>query len=409
MSWVNRIESGITITTGDGKEYTPKWKNAQKSFDFNISEFNFQDVAGTLVYRGQPMGRRYPIEIYFEGEDNIEQSNAFEESAKNKAPWTLSHPLYDDILVHPVSLKFDDTNFNSTKITGTLLETISDVFPRSNKNPKDQISQDFENTKEALADDFATNVPQPDTTVKDGMTANNNELYEAAKDGAKTSADAENFRSAYSTASSAILTATSEPLAAMRAANNVLGFPAQLQTTAQNRIEILKSNYDRLVKGIATITERNQKYVFESSASTIIAGMALAASTPQDGDYEKRSDVLNLAETITETFDDLIGQLDAIQTDNGGSENSYQPSPGGMRSLVQLYNYTIANLVSIALGSSQERTIILTSPDDVINLTHRFYGLDQQDQNLNRFISQNDIGIFEMIEIPSGREVTYIV
>ena len=409
MSWIERLDSNLTITCGDGKQYTPLWKNPKKSYEFNVSEFNFQGVEGTLVYRKEVMGRQYPIEIYFTGDDNIEQAAAFEESSKNKAPWVWSHPYYDDILGHPVSLNFDNTKENVTKITGTFLETISDVYPRSNVNPKDKVKGQFNDTADALADDFATNVPEPDTTVKDNMTKNNDDLYNAAKSSATNSEDAEAFRKAFSEANSAILTATTAPLAAIRKANDVIGYPADLQATAQARIGILKQNYDMLVTGLQTLTERNQKYVFESNASIILAAMSLAASTPQEGDYEKRTDVLSVAETINDTYSDLLVQLDALQTDRGDLEDSYVPGAAGLRNLSALYNFSIANLLNIALGSAQERTLVLTADDDVINLTHRFYGLDPQDINLNRFIEQNEISINQMLELKVGTQITYVV
>ncbi len=409
MSWVTRVNSGMTITCGDGKSYTPLWKNPKKAYDFNISEFNFQGVAGTLVYRKEPMGRRYPLEFYFTGDDNVDVASAFEESSKNKAAWTLSHPYYDDILGHPVNLNFDNTNDNVTKITGTFLETISDVYPKSNVSPKDKVKGGYNDTADALADDFATNVPEPDTAVKDNLSKNNEELYNNAKTSATTATDAEEFRKAFAEANSAIFTATSEPLMAIRKANDVIGYPARISTTAQQRVSLLKQNYDRLVQGLETLTERNQKYVFEANAATILSAMSLASSTPQEGDYEKRSDVLVVAETINDTFSDLLLQLDGLSTDRGDLEDSYIPGAAGIRSLSELYNFTIANLLNIALGSSQERTLVLTADDDVINLTHRFYGLDPQDVNLNRFINQNDISINQMLQINAGTQITYVV
>ena len=42
-----------------------------------------------------------------------------------------------------------------------------------------------------------------------------------------------------------------------------------------------------------------------------------------------------------------------------------------------------------------------------INLTHRFYGLDEDDVNLNRFIETNNIGLSEILIVKKDREVVY--
>jgi len=51
----------------------------------------------------------------------------------------------------------------------------------------------------------------------------------------------------------------------------------------------------------------------------------------------------------------------------------------------------------------------LSSYSNAIILTHRFYDLEETDQNLENFINQNQIGINEMLEIKTGRKVIYYV
>jgi hypothetical protein len=45
----------------------------------------------------------------------------------------------------------------------------------------------------------------------------------------------------------------------------------------------------------------------------------------------------------------------------------------------------------------------------VINITHRFYGLDLADENITRIIDSNNIGINEILEVKKGRKIVYYV
>jgi len=409
MSWIDRITSGLTITTGDGQVYTPDWLNAQKAVEYNISEFNFPDVEGTLVYRGTPMGRRFPMEIYFQGENHLDTALAFEESAKDPRPWVVSHPFYDDILVHPTSLNFDNTRYNVSKITGTLLETLSDVFPKSTQTPKDKIEQDQIDTQDDLAEDYVSNVPEPQAADISKLQENNTSLYNKARKAITDTVQAEEFRNLFQAANSALAAATIDPLNAIRSAQATLAYPSQFATRAQNRIATLTSSFNTLRDSLENLTRRGDKFIYETSGATVLGAMALSAATPLEGDYNNRNDVVDVIESLTGVYNQYLLDLDGLQTDNGGSEDSYIPSPKGLFHIGKLFNYTLSTLFEIAIGEAHERSVILTEKSNAIILTHRFYGLDEFDANLDQFINQNSIGLNELLEIDEGRKVIYYV
>ena len=97
MSWLEKVENKLTITCGDGKEYTPNYLAAQKAVEYNIAEFDFPNIEGTYISRKAPRGRKFPLELYFQGEDHLDVADAFELSARDPRPWKLSHPYYDEL------------------------------------------------------------------------------------------------------------------------------------------------------------------------------------------------------------------------------------------------------------------------------------------------------------------------
>jgi len=77
MSWIEKIKEGIKITTGDGEIYEPLYILSSKSIDYNVAEFNFPNVNGTLVKVGNKRGTRHSLRIIFQGEDHLDVSDRF--------------------------------------------------------------------------------------------------------------------------------------------------------------------------------------------------------------------------------------------------------------------------------------------------------------------------------------------
>ena len=246
MSWLDRIDSGVTITTGDGKSYQPLWKNAQKSVEFNISEFNFPDVQGTLVYRGTAMGRKFPLELYFQGDDHLDVSDAFELSARDPRPWVISHPFYNDIIVHPISLSFDNKAYNVTQITGQVMETISDVYPKSSIQPGDQIEQLQNVALESAAQDFVSSIPKPNTADINKIQENTTDSYNRSLLVVKTTEASEELRLSYAESTSAVLNAATEPLLAITAAQTALSYPGKFEQSVSSRLGVLLESFQTL-------------------------------------------------------------------------------------------------------------------------------------------------------------------
>lgn len=407
MSWVDKIQNDFLITTGDNKTYKVNWINPSKSVDFNVSEFEFPNLAGTLVQRGTPKGRRFTIEVFFQGEFNLEQSAAFETSANDPRAWTISHPLYGTIIVQPVNLNFDDSRHNVTRITGTLIETITQDNPKNTIVPADKITSDKLDLDEVVAYSFANDIPEPDTNVINDLTSKTSTVYNEGKKSVKTTLDAEEYFNAFNTANAAILEATEFPLEAMRAVQAVINAPSLFADGVKNRITTLVNTFTKLRDSIVNIVSKREKKVYESTGSTLVSAMALAAVT--DIDYRNAREVLSAIDQITEAYDTFVEDLDGLQSDNASSPESYIPDANSLIGLNNIINFTVSNLYDVALDSKQERSIILEEDSNVFLLTHRFYGLDVDDVNIDQFMDQNEIGLNEILGIRKGRKITYYV
>jgi len=125
MSWEDKITKQLSITTGDGKVYTVIWVNSSKSIEWHGSEFSFLEVNGTLAKKKKVLGRKFPLEFYFQGPDHLDDYAKFERSCSDMRPMVIEHPLYDVIIAQLMSLNVDNTTMNYSKVTCTAIETIT--------------------------------------------------------------------------------------------------------------------------------------------------------------------------------------------------------------------------------------------------------------------------------------------
>jgi len=409
MSWISTINSDVIIRTGDGREHHPKWMNPGREKDYNVTEFEFPGLAGTLLDKQEPKGTKHSIELLFDGDDHLDLAQAFWESADDPRPWRVSHPLYGSLFVQCSSIRQDNTGYNISKFTLSIMETITEDAPRGTEDPVDKITFDKVTLDDTFANSFATNVVEPSPTDVNVMSQNNSSLYAIGKKRVSITDDAEAYFNLFNTATTAINNATADPLAAMRAIQAVINYPALFQQSVASRLGLFQEQINLLRLNLATIKEPSKKRIFQSYGGALISSMATTSATPTDSDYQNRDQVFSAISQVSEAYNTFLQDLDSLQTPNGGDIDSFIPDADSIIALGNLINYTLANLSNIALDSKQERTIYLESDSNPVLLAHRFYGLDQVDANLVYFINSNNIGLNEMLSLRKGRAVKYYV
>lgn len=405
MSWIEKVKTGLKITTGDGKEYFPNWMNSVRSREFNVSQFVFPDVNGTLVKKKRPRGMVYELDMYFQGDDHLDTAEAFDLSTFDETPWTIEHPLYGSIIVQLISpISYDNARANTTNLKFTVAETILDDSPQAVLSPEDQVVVDKEALDQTNLDalDSDTNFTGTDKTI---LNNNCEQCYELGKKAITDPDEFDEYRNLFNQATNDINNATAEPLQAMTSLQSLLNYPAQFSISAQQRIELLTNQFEALV--FTQLTTEQHKKIFEQNATAIIGSMAVAAVTPQPGNYISRSQVFQTITVIINIYNTFITNLDALQSANNSSPDSYIPDHTTADALNALINLTVTNLFYIAIGTRQERYIYLDEDSNIITLTHRFYGTGNDDVNIQFFMDTNEIGLNEMLIIPKGRKIVF--
>lgn len=402
MDWEDRIKNNIfSIKTGDGELYFPLFKqNTDSEREYNTSTFEFIKVYGTLVDRKMPQGRKFTLVFYFEGASCITMSDKFENSCDDPRPWKVNHPYYGYITGQCMSIKRDDASMNVTEITVPFYETIELDYPFVNYSPKDNTR---EKHKKVLDSFGSIDLPYDETI---DVPKNVDRVYQiqAEMQGLPDSNTYSDFQNAMNTALKAIDKTTSAPLEAFRTIQNFLDLPATYERAVIARVGSFLNVFYRLKTSIETLSDKKN---FEALGGSLISSMSLAMVLPIVGDYFLMADVFRMTDKLKEVYNDYLETLDGLQVSIYDVNNAYAPNPESQANLQSLVSYTLANLYALSFETKRERIVYVDKKTNVILLTHRYLGLDVNDENIDIFIKTNDIKLNELFSIEKGREIRY--
>lgn len=405
MSWEEKLEfSPFLIRTGDGKRYKPKWKTGETSVEFNTSIFNFIDVPGSLVERKQPKANKYPLTFWFDGADNVDNTQAFMDSANDNRIWEIDHPFYGKVKGHPVSITRNDVNLNITEITVEFWESIDVDYPNANFSVKDNSLVKRDNIVASSGRAYATsNVLSSADIVK------NKESITATSSVVSKLADAETastFQNDYADAMKAMDNLLPSPLNAIFKAQTILLTPSGVNVPVLERLKAYIASFERLGKVVYTLAD---KYFFQTQGATTVASYANASVNPIEGDYETIRDVETASAGLLTMYNEYIKVLDEQSVSIYDTENTFQPDATVQKDLYDLVMYTVGNLFNLGFDSQQERIVYTDKDTNLILLAHKYFGLDVDDENLERFRLINNIRLDELLKIKKGRKIIYYV
>lgn len=402
MSWKDRIENiQFKIVTGDGKEYTPLWRNGSKEKEFNTSKYDFIDQSGSLISRKKPQSNKFPLVFWFQGDDNIEQSNAFEKSANDSRLWTVTHPFYGVIKGQPLNLKRDDKDFNVTQVNVDFWESIDRDLPNSYISVLDAVD-----SKVSLVNDNAVSSFSQGAKVVVSDLPNLRATTIATTN--KFTADSDSlseYSNAVNEAVNSIDNVLEDSSSFIKLTQSIISLPASFSDTVSNKIKYYENAFNLLADSIFSKTD---KFYFESQSSAIISGVAESIVSDEDS-LVTRSDLELVNTKFIELFNRHLVVLDENQVSGDDVVNFWNPNPDLLRALFDLVFFTSNRLFELSFGAKQERTIELEKDSNLIVLTHRFLGLDDNDENLELFRQINNIRNNELFNVPKGRILTYYV
>lgn len=394
MNWKERIENiKLEIITGDKKSYFPEWKDAQKEIEFNVGIYNFVNVDGSYVPRKEQKGRKFDFTLYFQGEDNIEMTNNFLESAKNKGVWKIIHPLYDNIFVQPTSIMVNDTDFNVTTLNVSTIETIIVENTVEDIDIGKEIEKIKENTQQISKENFNDIVIDAATSqsASNGFKLIDLDFQKIAFDD-EDLATYTNIKKSIEVYSSDLGNFLQKYTDKMIELTNL---PTKIKNYSIVRFKPFIRAFENILEFYANYSSNSQK-IFEFLGANLLSSACQIASLNK---YNTRKEISQATDEINNAFQKYRNYFDNyadyLQSDKLSSQ------------IDLLVNYTISNLLNLTFDAKQERIIYLQADDNIFNLTNKYF--DFSDENLQKFIDINELSVDEFLILKKGRQIKYYV
>lgn len=391
MSWKDNIENiEFSILTGDNELFYPLWSTSSQDVEFNVSEFNFIELEGSLITRKKIKSQKIPLNILFQGENHIETAEKFLQSSKDSRYWTVTHPVIGIVYGHPSAISKNNDDLNTVSFSIDFWETIR---PGEIKSAKVYPLELIETKNIELLEFGSLNlIPNQKSELK-SLVSNINSRYEALLN--KTNID--KYKGLLSNAMSGIDNLISQPQKAIRNITNLIQFPAYIEGVIKNRIKLIKE----ILKDILDIFPNN-KMLYSVFGSSIVSGMALIIMQPNETDFVTRNDVQIQFDNLSSTYNEF---LDEINKEDLSFEQDFQEAIV----LNEIVINTLYYLYDVSFNSKQERFDIVESDTNLILLTHKYMGLDVLDKNIDIFREINGIKNKNLFIVKKGRKITYLV
>ena len=389
MSWKDNIENiELTIITGDNEIFKPLYTTSSQDIEFNVSEFNFIELEGTLVTRKKVKSQKIPLNIIFQGDDHIDIAEKFLQSSKDPRYWTITHPVIGEIYGHPASINKINDDLNTVVFNIDFWETI---LPGQIKSAKVYPLELIESKNFELIEFGSLNlIPDQKPELK-SLVAKIQSRYDVLID--KTNID--KYKGFIADAMSGIDKLLSEPQKAIRNISNLIQFPAYIQGAIKTRVNIVKAILDDILE----ILPKN-KMVYSIFGGTVIAAISQIILKPGENDFITRSQVREQFNILSETYDLFLNEVD-----DGNFQQDFQEAI----TLNEIVINTLYYLYDVSFDAKQERFDIVESDTNLILLTHKYMGLDFEDKNLNTFRELNGIKNKNLFIVKKGRKITYLV
>lgn len=422
MAWEKQIKKRLEVFMGNGERFYPIWEDAVKEITYNTVSFEFPGLEGTLVKRRKVSGREFDIVFHFvttEKEDHLVTSERFEKASKDSRHWHILHPYYGDIRCHPTKLKYDNSKHGITTITGKVLETILGVAPLTLHNYKKTLEIKVEKLGILNISTYVNNTPDLSSVeigyINDQLTSYQTNYSKIITE----EEDSKNFNNLLSDAKSSLAKYTSDTIFVMNKIQEVAQSPAKLSANIFDRVRYFSEEIEFTKQSLLGLQyiPYNLKRLYENTVSSLFSAIFLSTAniqsgqnaTPNNGVVITSSQILDLIFRIGDIWEDYIQTLDVIQDINNVTGVSFVQDYDLLNELQDLYNDSMANMYRIALESKKEVVINIEEDSNPIILTHRFYGLDEADENLNFFIKTNSLSMREQLMIEKGREIIWYI
>ena len=420
MTWRDRLRQTITLTSPEGNIFEAKWKGNSRSMDKKLGLFEFPKVKGTKVQDLDIGSARYPLTIFFDGENHDQESDRFFKACSERGVWNIIHPVKGSLDLQLISVKENIEPVESGNVTQfdmEWIEPLKDSEVPSLFQQRSTIDSQIDELNSTSSDQIDSNVLQETAAQTSSFEATVNSVVKSV----------EKFLAPVYELQAEI---NSQVLSIKRGVNSLLSAPVldivsiagQIQALVQlpalaiadvnSRIEAYQGFISAALDfspDTAQTKDRNIVAVQELALTSALASISFVSST---GELASRLQAIELINLNTELFKDITDALDATQElfkDEIIDDQYFSQSESYSDALLMI-SQTISYLLRSAFDLSIEKRFVLEKMRSPIEITISEYGdLGEDDINFDLFITSNGLKGNDILILPEGREVLVYV
>ena len=406
--WQDRlVEAAYTSPTGARIAFL--YENVTVEVDKRTTGFDFPDADGTFVQDLGHSGRRYPLRVIFSGNDYDLEANAFEAALLERGTGRLEHPMYGTVDVVPFGsiTRRDDlkTAGNQAVFEVTFWETMGIVYPTAQADPSASVISSVDEYNDAASVEFADIIGLDSATAIATFKNEYSAVLGATKSGLQSLADVQDdvrrqFDAITDSINNGLDILVEQPVTLALQTFQMIQAPSKALAAIESRLSGYKELAGRLTTGDGAVaTTANEFRTKDLYASTYVTGSVLSVVNNQ---FVIKTEALAAAEEVLAQFEEVNTWRDdnlvaLSEIDTGAAYQQLQEAVA----------VAAGFLVEISFSLKQERRIVLDRARTIIDLTAELYG--SVDDQLDFFISSNDLSGSEILELPRGREIVYYV
>lgn len=414
MSWFERLREAA-YTSPSGARVVFQYEDVSREVDKKTTGFLFPDANGTYVQDLGHSGRRYPLRVFFWGNDYDLVVAAFEAALLESGTGKLDHPLYGPVDVVPFGTikRRDDlkTGANQAIVEVAFWETIGLIYPAAQADPASAVLGGVSDYNAALSGAFDDATSLGTAVERATLKSRYQSLLDSAQAGLQTIADVQDnvrtrFQTVVDSVNQGIDILIAEPLTLAFQTVELLQAPARARASIEARLEAYGDLATSIIAGSDAVASpgvdarsSNDFYTRDLFASTAVTGSVLSVVNHQ---FSTKPEAIAAADTLLTQFEAVSvwreANFDALNEIDTGA--AYQQ-------LQTVVAVAAAFLVQISFSLQQERRVVLTRNRTIIDLAAELYG--RIDEQLDFLISSNNLSGSEILELPRGREIVYYV
>lgn len=394
--WQDRIREAAYTSPVGTRTIFGGYEDVSMSAEKKTTAFDFPDADGTYIQDLGPKGRRYPLRVFFWGNDYDIQSNAFFDSLLEVGTGKLEHPVYGVVSVVPFGRikRRDDlvTAANQAVFELEFWETNSLIYPIAQEDLGGKVVSSVsefnqEQVKTFKLQDLSTAIKK--VSFRNDLLSKINYVSDSLLASASLSSSVLN--DFINTRDSIIRNVNTASLLTM-------GYQSLTLLQAPSKSGALPSAYDNLLL-LDAPESVNQLRLNDLFATGALAASILSAVKNK---YISKTQAIESAEKILSQFDkvnlwretafNVLGEIDTGE--------AYEK-------LQEAVALLTAHLVRISFSLLQEKSIIIDRDRTIIDLCAELYG--EIDGTLDFFINTNNLSGSEILELKRGREIVYYV